>query len=456
MRPSKPRERKTGRLSGRASSDSQSIYGTRTAHRIRSAKQRRTEQNLRALALTIVCVVAAWWWLRAQRVPTFKPQWSRAIAVAPSAPAAVAVSGNDTWLLQPSDSGMMMPILAVNGATGKPFCADLPLRAQPEVAENVAFLPCEDGVLRAVDWTRGALLWSAPTSASLTTHPVAVPLDASTRAVIAANDDGEVVACDAKTGRVLWRRAAGAPAGNALVATKIKGEAAVLVPLLGGLGTRGGLLALAARDGRVLWKSELGAARLATPVVEIASGKSGASTRGAIYSAGDDGSIFRLDLDSGKKLEGGGWKSGKVFAAPLENASPENAVVLRGEALLQSYSWGAIYAIGGNDGAVRCYDAKSAALLWTFDAGFPVRFRPVPLRLNNDGKPMADNSAEVAARDLLLVSGDGATIFALDAKSGAAVWRFAGDGDSTAAPLRLGNSLLRLSSRGSLQSFQLP
>ena len=313
MKPSKPRERKTGRLSGRAAFDSQSIYGTRTAHRIRSARQRRTEQNLRALALALLGAVAVWWWLRAQRVPTFKPQWSRAIAVSPSAPAAVAVSGNDTWLLQPSDSGTLLPILARNGTTGKPFFADLPLRAQPEVAGNVAFLACEDGVLRAVDWTRGASLWSAPTSASLTAHPVLVPLDASTRAVLAANDDGEVVACDAKNGRVLWRHAAGAPAGNALVATRIKGEAAVLVPLLGGLGTRGGLLALAARDGRVLWKSELGAARVAPPVVAIAAEKTGASTRGAVYSAGDDGSIFRLDLDNGKKLEGGGWKSGESF-----------------------------------------------------------------------------------------------------------------------------------------------
>ena len=85
-----------------------------------------------------------------------------------------------------------------------------------------------------------------------------------------------------------------------------------------------------------------------------------------------------------------------------------------------------------------------------------MRFRPVPLGLNNDGKPLADTSTEVAARDLLLIAGDGATIFALDAKSGAAVWRFSGAGDSTAAPLRLGNSLLRLTSQGSLQSFPLP
>jgi outer membrane protein assembly factor BamB len=465
--PRPPRERKTGRLTNRAAFDAHGIYGTRTAHRIRSARQRRAMQNLRALGIVLLCILGSVLWLRALRVPRVKPTWVRALPITPSAPAAMASAGRESWLLQPSESGFLLPLRASDGATGKTFLADFSLRAEPEVRGAIAFLPCEDGVLRAVDWQRGVSLWSVSTSASLTTRPVLITLDAratmtpaSTREVIvAANDGGEVVACDAANGRVLWRRQAGAAAGNALVGASLNGMSSVLVPLLGGLGTRGGILCLAARDGRTMWRSELGAARVAPPVVENVTEKNNASTRGIVYSAGDDGSIFRLDLATGKKLEGGGWRSGKIFATPLENAPPGEAVVLRGEALVKTYNWGTVYVVGGNDGSVRCYHARTASLLWSFDAGFPVRFRPVPLRLDVRGRPLKENTPradEVITRDLLFIAGDGETVFALDAQTGAPVWQFSGAGESTGPAIIKDERLLRLTRQGYLQSFQLP
>jgi outer membrane protein assembly factor BamB len=62
----------------------------------------------------------------------------------------------------------------------------------------------------------------------------------------------------------------------------------VIVPLMGGLGTRGGLLCLDARTGQFLWRADLRAAHLAAPAVGPSSAR---DKENFVFAVGDDGAV---------------------------------------------------------------------------------------------------------------------------------------------------------------------
>jgi outer membrane protein assembly factor BamB len=101
-------------------------------------------------------------------------------------------------------------------------------------------------------------------------------------------------------------------------------------------------------------------------------------------------------------------------------------VVLRAEPLLKTYTWGTRLFVGGNDGGVRCLDARSGRVLWTFDAGAPVRCRLRSLRVP-DGTQNG--------RDLLLVGNDSLVLFAVDARTGELAGRYEVEGKASFAPV---------------------
>jgi len=261
--------------------------------------------------------------------------------------------------------------------------------------------------------------------------------------VITGNDAGQVVALQARTGHVLWQRPTGAPIGNGITTTSDgNGRTLVLVPLLSGMATRGGLWCLDARTGVPIWKfpasGQTGAAQLAPPVVAMTPGRPDASR---VYCVDDSGSVFCLDLKTGSYAKGKGWKA---TAPPLAPETPD--VMLRGEPLFKQYSWGSRLVVGGNDGGVRCFDARDGSLQWAFEAGDAVRCRPRTLRWGPVG----------AERDLILIGCDGPAIYILDARDGSLLWKLNTDGAAFAGPVPAGTSWLTMTASGVLQSFSTP
>jgi outer membrane protein assembly factor BamB len=369
------------------------------------------------------------------------------------------------------------------------FAAFFPLRTQPLVVDDVAFVPCEDGTLFAVAWRTGRVLWKHRLGGAVMARPAytRISLEAATPAkppapvapgsanssgavvppaskpartrlrpvVIVGNDDGTVVALEAGNGRLLWRQKGNTPVGNALTATDgTAGPARVFVPLLGGLGSSGGLWCLDVRTGRTLWRVDLNAAHLPAPAFEmVPTAKPGTQGQGRVFTPGDDGAIFCLDMVNGRKI----WKT---FVRPVPGSPADNAVVLRGEPLLKSYSWGTRLIVGGNDGGVRCLDARNGRVLWTFDAGAAVRSRPRVLHLGGrDTETVATTGAEAMngpLRDVILIGSDGPTIHGLDARDGSVVWRFATEGTAFATPMLHGKHLLSVTREGHVYRFPIP
>jgi outer membrane protein assembly factor BamB len=465
--------------------DPHGIYGTRTAYRVRAAQRRQTIQYLGAFAAVLLVVFGTVSWLKARRIARISDLWLTSLLTPPGASPALARTRDGSWLLVPTESGQLMSVSALSGAPGTSFVTTFPLRGEPLVDGNRAFVPCDDGTLFAVDWQRGKALWSYQTRASISARPALVRMPVSAQAVAAmppaspapssatassatvttsspdgspapaakpsaravvvvGNDGGEILGLNAGTGQPLWRRKVDSAIGEGLVAaTSTRGATPVpyvVAPLMGGLGTRGGLICLDARNGRIVWRADLRAAHLAPPAID----NGAASGKAQVFTVGDDGAVFCLDLHTGRR-ERGGWKT---FVAPMPGAPANSAVVLRAEPLLKTYSWGRQLVVGGNDGGVRCLDAETGHLLWLFDAGAPVRCRPHAVRV-----PLASGAGE---RDLVLIGNDSPVIFTLDARSGELVSRYHTQGNASFAPVVAGDQLLNVSATGEVEGFVAP
>jgi outer membrane protein assembly factor BamB len=203
---------------------------------------------------------------------------------------------------------------------------------------------------------------------------------------------------------------------------------------------------LDAKNGRILWRADLRAAHLSTPAIETTiDGKIW------VYSAGDDGAVFRLNGATGKR-DGGGWKTfvaaqpeqWSLWSSRIPTREPV-AAVLRGEPLLKEYSWGTRLVLGGEDGALRCFDAENGRLLWTFDAGASVQSRPATLRLSQ-GK---------AEHDFLLVAGAD-RCYAIDARRGQRIWEWQTDEVLRGAPLLDEDTIWMVTESGRILRFAIP
>jgi len=416
--------------------DPHGIYGTRTAHRVRSAQRRRRAQSLVTAAAIIAAFCSVAWWARQKRVPSLKGIGHSSIGARPAAfPAWGAVSNPPgAWLVIPTQSGTLVPVEAASGNVGTPFRADFPFAAQPLVSGATAFAPSQDGTLYAVAWQSGRALWNFRGATSISARPVLVRIATpvatqSLQSILVCGDDnGNVVGLNAQNGKVVWKQALHAPVGNGLSAGDATGEtSAVIVPLLPGLGTAGGVACLDARNGKILWRVDLGGAILPAPAI----------LANRVFCPGDNGSLVCLDLSNGRVL----WK---FFAVAARGSS--NAVVLRGEPLAQSYSWGTRVFHGGNDGVLRCLDAASGRMAWSFSAGAPIRCRPRALRLPSGG----------TMREVLLCGSDGDLVFALDAQSGELLWKAQPRGNAYATPGVQSDALVCLTQEGNVERFALP
>jgi len=187
--------------------------------------------------------------------------------------------------------------------------------------------------------------------------------------------DGEVIALNAKTGRVRWRRRIGPSESPPLVVnrTVYVGD------------WNGKVYALAAPTGRVRWTASVGG--------EVKDGA--AFSNGRVYVGSYDSHVYAFDARSGRRL----WRAsaqqrlgqqGRFYSTP-------------------AVAYGRVY-IGGTDGKVYSYGATTGKLRWSHGTGHYVYASPAVWR-----------------RRILIGSYDG-DFYCLDAATGDVRWRFKSNG----------------------------
>ncbi len=457
--------------------ESRAIYGTRSMQRQRTVRRRRRWQNSLLVFAAMAFFFALFWRWNHARLAVSGSAWNLKLSqISSAAPLLRNDALRNQTLLIPTFGGPLLQLkLAPHGAPVERtfFASDFALRAAPvALGENVVVTD-EAGNVFALD-NNGKTLWKFRASTSISTRPVTIrvldgarenaaiaPDSASNAAfanavdappssdatpknqpkafaktsLIVGDDGGQIVALNARDGKLLWKRELGAPIGNALagiaapnaaapdafapnaaapnatlnsVATdsttlnrdiELNSEAQVLVPLLGDARSRGGVVCLDARSGAVLWKIGADAAILPAPSVGATRPK-GAQIR--VFLGADDGSVWCLEMGNGKTV----WKIrlSSTMKAP-------NAVSLRGEPLLKVFGWGARLFLVGNDGVARCLDARDGREIWSFRSENVLPQRPLFLQLSQNG----------TRRDTVLVAG-ARRLCALDARSGALLW----------------------------------
>ena len=420
--------------------DPLNIYGTRTEQRLLGARRQRLAQQMMALfALAGLCG-AALLFLRRPHGPVLngaRVAWAQPPGAAP----VLASDARDTRLLLPSHSGDLQSFDPASGTLTTILDTAFPLRATPLVVRNVAYVPCENGSLYAVDWRTSRLLWQRATGASLSARPASVDINFPPRPpllrevqkkfIVIGNDAGRIQSVEAGSGRVVWQRWAGAPVGGGLVGVpRAENQAPrVLVPLLDGTANRGGLWCLDARSGAVLWKfprdknKKTPSPQLAPPALDIDGQR--------VFCGDDTGALTCLRLRDGARL----WKT---YARPERGAL--EAVLLRGQPRFQRDTFGERVIVGANDGLVRAFDAANGRLLWVFNAGAPVR--SLPLSLQIDGRPAT------------LIGCDGPQIWLLDSPSGTPLRELRTDGKASFTALLWNSALYVVTARGSVEKFR--
>lgn len=453
-------KRNAQRRSARPLLDPYGIYGTRTVARRRAARRRRALQNLTVVLFFAVLGTGVWAWWKTPRVLRFAPNFSLQLPARPSAAPVVArgpgTPGAISQLWIPTETGSLFSVdLKTLQKTRWPlgeFALSSPLINQQQIVVGAA-----DGALHRFDGRKPKAPWRFGFESAVLARPV-LWKNSDGENIIAASDAGEIASLNLATRRLNWRAHLQAPVGqgvvvlNAVSSTQKSVQnkpARVYFSLGGNWRSRGGIACLDARSGKILWRADLRAAHLSAPAVEV--GKDG---KVWIYTAGDDGAVFRLDGANGQR-DSGGWKtfvaaqarSWSLWESSIPAREPV-AAVLRGEPLLKEYSWGTRLVLGGEDGALRCFDAENGRPLWTFDTGVSVQHRPATLRLAPDTNAKQEH-------DFLLVPGKD-RCFVLDARTGQRVWEWQTGEALSAAPFVDGDSAWAVTQSGRILRFQVP
>jgi outer membrane protein assembly factor BamB len=456
--------------------DPYGIYGTRTANRMRAAQRRRQTQNAILLLVVVLLLAGGAAFSKFRRVTSVKPSNRLELlttTVIPPIAARDAKTKTDVALIPTAGGQLLRVPLAFASDEAPQVVLDtaFPLHL-PLVRDNVAFVPCEDGVLYAVDWQKSKVLWrydfhspltarptwtkfavgnpaaaggaagpSTASTASTTATPnaaavVAGPRVVTREVVIAGADNGLLVALDSKTGNERWRMRLPSPPGEA-IAVSNEAKPKVLVPLVGTAFMRGGVWCLDALTGKVLWrfpKDGLAEAiQLSAPAVDVAANR--------VFFGGESGAVFSLDLRNGtynakKKI---GWKT---YATPLKRAG-DAVISWRTNPVLffsnERDGRSTRLVVGGSDGGVRCFASSDGALLWEVRAEAPIE----SLQKFASGE-----------RDLLLVCTRGADLFVVDAASGRYVRKMASRSTLVGAVLA-GNEVLAVTTDGFVERFPL-
>jgi outer membrane protein assembly factor BamB len=303
---------------------------------------------------------------------------STAVEYVPSPPPRPPAEPGVLWPTYGYDAGRTR---AVSGLGLRPpfrrlwtFHARTLLEFPPVVAYGRVYLPTFDGRLIALAATSGRVQWR------YVSHRCGWSSPAVARGLVFATfigssecrsraRDGEVVAFDARTGRVRWVRRTAPTESSPLVArgTVYVGD------------WSGRVSAFASASGRLRWTSELDGA--------IKGSLALAGRRLFIGTYGGD--VVSLDARTGRTL----WRSGghgSFYSSP-------------------AVAYGRVY-IGSLDGGVYAFGAASGRLLWARPTGSYVYASPA------------------IWRQRVLVGSYDHDFYALDAGTGEVRWRFRADG----------------------------
>lgn len=263
------------------------------------------------------------------------------------------------------------------------------LEFPPAVAYDRLYMPTFDGRFYALDPRTGATVWefssgrcswASPAVSDGLVFETFLGHTPSCKIANSTENDGEVIAFDAQSGRIRWRARIGSTESSPLV-----------------VGTRvivgdwsGEVVALDAQTGAVVWRYRTGGAIKG----------SAAAADGRVYIGSYDAHLYALDAETGRLL----WRASsqpRIGSSGTFYATP-------------SVAYGRVY-IGSTDGKVYSYGAASGSLRWSFSTGGYVY-----------------SSAAVWNRLVLVGSYDN-TFYALDAATGEPRWRFPANGRITGA-----------------------
>lgn len=418
--------------------DPQGIYGTRSARRQSQLRRRRQLQNaLLWLVGAIGLGALARWGLQPRNTARAATQTLQL----PFRPAGAPQISSRGDLFFTSQSGGLWRAAIRENAPGENSPIAAPRRvwneafapsAAPLFTSDQIFWPGGDGTLAALDARSGRVQWQATLSSALVARPALVRVEGR-EIVVAGDDSGVVAAFEARNGTRLWKKILGGAVGAGIgvlsapngVGTENGLGDGILVPLLAGDSSRGGLVCLNAKSGTLRW-SFPGDARSqgAGVALPVALGN-------RVFWCNDEGAVVCLDGATGRKI----WKS---FAAPLQTttkAGKEDLVMLRSSPTLVEAA--GVVVVGGNDGAWRAFDLAGGAPRWTRALGGSVRF--------------AAQNLEFEGKNALLVTGETPALWLLDASDGSVLRRWTTPYRSSYGAAITPKNVLALDADGHLQ-----
>lgn len=315
--------------------------------------------------------------------------------------------GNAAW--GPDISAPFDTLWSIRSNGGREFFSS------PALHENVLYLGCNDGLLRAIDALNGSMLWSYSTACGICGEPAV-----DSASVYFGGQDGVIYALDRISGSKRWSSGLGY---HVFCSVGILSDSLIVSG-----NSMGKICALHADDGEPVWDSEIGGIVLGPVIIDSL----------AVFST-ENGTIATYDTE-GNRL----WirEYGRQASTPSADST-------------------GIYA-GFSDGAVRKLTILEGELLWETDIVDNslrcVLARPVIAGNNmvlvgtNDGRLVALNSltgnllweqkfdnwlqlSPIAGNDFIYVSCDDQRLHILDLNTGAKIDSLEMNGYSGTAPL---------------------
>ncbi|HEX3468983.1 MAG TPA: PQQ-binding-like beta-propeller repeat protein [Candidatus Elarobacter sp.] len=329
-----------------------------------------------------------------------------ALGVPPAAPAAGEPDATATFRGSAGHAGVYAPPPGhAFGGIRWSFVTGGSVRSSPAIAGGLVYAGSTDGGLYALDERDGRLRWRYDAGSAVAASPaVAGGL------VYAQSYDGDVFAVRTADGREAWKRSLGPAAplawghesGDVYRSSPVVAGERLLV---GGLDGR--LYALDARTGAVAWRLQTGGRIWSSPAIRD----------GAVYAGSQDGKLYCADLRSGAlrwtfATDGAALRSAEFgYDRRTIQSSPSVA--------------GGIVYVGSRDGTLYAVDAANGTLRWRFDNSvFWSNTTPAI-----DGGLIYDGNS------------DGRFVQAVDARSGVQAWKFTTQQPVFASPSVAGDAV---------------
>ena len=255
-----------------------------------------------------------------------------------------------------------------DGAQGLSF------NLRPTVQEGVLYLASSNGVVRALNASTGANIWSLNTGLILSAGP-----SANSGRVIVASNNGDVIALGSKTGKELWR-------------SKVSGEV-IAAPGVGleqvaVRAANGTLHVLSANSGTELWFDEQ-----VVPTLSLRGASTPLVTSGVIIAGTDGGKLISFSAVDGAVL----WE--RLLGLPRGSTELERLIDIDGNIALNETN---LFAVGYNSRLAKI-DALSGSIIW--------------------GKTVSSNTGVGLGLSEVFVATADDHLIAFNQESGAQVWK---------------------------------